>query len=247
MALTINNDPQYTLTTKGGQRFNILPGALNAQNLIIRDPDGNIIENPDEETLQQIRDYIDQVNQNKPYIDAQGTMNVPEGQQAEINPAEKVNPVSNAINQYFRGLNYELSNGVPLSGKYAVPGILLGGLTGGAFLQAPLTFGATMAGGYVGDKVFDSGIKLATGKSWADNVHDWTGLDREPAKMTNPGVWIGGGAPLASRSSRTLLSAGDQIVTDAARDILHYGPRAIIRNPEGWYRPYVDQVKNGWQ
>ena len=60
-------------------------------------------------------------------------------------------------------------------------------------------------------------------------------------------MWAGGLAPFANRGSRTLLSAGDQIVTDAAKDIIHYGPVAICRNPQGWLRPYVDQVRNGWQ
>lgn len=78
-------------------------------------------------------------------------------------------------------------------------------------------------------------------------MSDKTGLAPEAAEMTNPGMWAGGGLPFAFRGSRTLLSAGDQIVKDAAKDVLHYGPIAVMRNPQGWYRPYVDQVKNGWQ
>ena len=104
-----------------------------------------------------------------------------------------------------------------------------------------------MAGGAMGGGAVDLGSKAFTGKSWAENMHNLTGLDIEPATMTNPGMWVGGGLPFATRGSRTLLSAGDQIIKDAAKDIVHYGPVAVIRNPEGWYRPYVDQVRNGWQ
>lgn len=164
-----------------------------------------------------------------------------------VRPAQKTNAAVNAVNQYVREFKYNLQNGRAPRWYHTYPLIALGAATGAGFVSAPVTTAATMAGGYVGDKVVNTGMKLATGKSWAENVHDKTGLDMEPAAMTNPGMWIGGAAPFATRGSRTLLSAGDQIAKDAAKDVVHYGPVAILKNPEGWYRPYVDQVRNGWQ
>ena len=114
-------------------------------------------------------------------------------------------------------------------------------------LANPVTSAAAIAGGTLGSKAVDTGMKFATGKTWAQNVHDMTGMNENLAEMTNPGMWAGGAAPFATRGSRTLLSAGDQIVKDATKDVIHYGPVAVLRNPKGWYRPYVDQVRNGWQ
>ena len=62
----------------------------------------------------------------------------------------------------------------------------------GALTSAPVTFLATTAGGYAGSKAVDTGMQLATGKSWAENMSNWTGLDKEPAEITNPGLWVGG-------------------------------------------------------
>ena len=250
MALTINNQPTdetYTLTTRGGQKYNIRSSALGAKKLKITAPDGTVIENPSPELLQQINEYIQQINYNKPYIDAQGQANYSEYDQGEVKPAEDVSTPVNAVNQYFRRLNYDLANNKVPSGWYTLPAIGLAATGIGAAMSAPVTAAATMAGGWLGSKAVDGGMNLATGKSWAENMSDWTGLDATPAEMTNPGMWVGGTAPFVIRGSRTLLSAGDQIVKDAMKDIVHYGPVSIMRNPEGWYRPYVDQVRNGWQ
>lgn len=195
MALTINNEPtdetSYVLTTKEGQKYNIKNSALGAKNLKIVAPDGTVVDNPSPELLQQIQEYIQQINYNKPYIDAQGETNYPDANQGEVKPAEEVSAPVDAANQYFRELNYRLSHNEVLPGKYTVPGIIIGGLGGAAF-SAPITAAAAMAGGWAGSKAVDFGMNLATGKSWAENMHDWTGLDKEPAEWTNPGMWVGG-------------------------------------------------------
>lgn len=167
--------------------------------------------------------------------------------QATVRPAENVSAPVSAVNQYVRQFKHDMANGKVPKGKYTLPAAALASLGLAGFAAAPVTFIAGGAGAEVGGKIFDSGTKFVTGKSWADKVHDWTGLDTEAAAMTNPGMWVGGLAPFATRGSRTLLSAGDQIVKDAAKDVFHYGPVAIMKNPKGWYRPYVDQVRNGWQ
>ncbi|MBQ9286674.1 MAG: hypothetical protein IJ209_10415 [Bacteroidaceae bacterium] len=102
-------------------------------------------------------------------------------------------------------------------------------------------------GATVGSKTVNAGTKFATGKTWANWVSDKIGLDKDAAEMTNPGMLTGGAIPFMTRGSRTLFSAGDQIVKDAAKDVFQYGPTTVAKNPRGWVRPYVDQVKNGWQ
>ena len=99
----------------------------------------------------------------------------------------------------------------------------------------------------MGGKAVDKASQAYNGKTWAQNVNNLTGLSENLSEWTNPGTWVGWGAPFASRASRTLLSAGDQIVKNAAKDVAKYGISAVAKNPKGWYRPYVDQVKNGWQ
>ena len=108
-----------------------------------------------------------------------------------VQPAEEVNPVVRGINHYVRKAKYNMANGIPLGGEYALPAIGLTALTGGAFAAAPVVSAAAVAGGTVGGKAVDFGTKFVTGKTWADKVHDWTGLDKEPAEMTNPGMWVG--------------------------------------------------------
>ncbi|MBR3284521.1 MAG: hypothetical protein IKI60_04330, partial [Alloprevotella sp.] len=72
-----------------------------------------------------------------------------------------------------------------------------------------------VAGGYLGGKAVDTGMKIATGKTWAENVKERLGLHSNTlAEITNPGTWIGGGLPFASRGSRILLSAGDPLARD---------------------------------
>lgn len=196
MILTVNNQPVddiYTLTDGNGQKYNIHASALNAKNLKITAPDGTIIENPSAELLQQMRDYIAQINQNKIYVDAQGEAILPQQRQAaEIKPAEDVSAPVNAVNQYFRRLNYDLANNNVPSGWYTLPAIGLTATGVGAAMSAPIMTAATMAGGWLGGNAVDTGIELATGKSWAKNMSDWTGLDAVPAELTNPGMWIGG-------------------------------------------------------
>lgn len=138
------------------------------------------------------------------------------------------------------------NNNVP-KGKHTMPAIALAATGIGSFLSAPVTTTATLAGATAGSKAADTGMKFATGKTWAQNIHDKTGLAMEAAEMTNPGMWVGGGAPFMTRGSHSLLSVGDQIVKDMTTDVMKYGPTTVIRNPEGWSRPYIDQVKNGWQ
>lgn len=223
MALTINNQPTdetYTLTTRGGQKYNIRPSALGAKKLKITAPDGTIIENPSPELLQQIQEYIQQINYNKPYIDVHRQAEYPNIEQGEIKPAEDVSAPVNAVNQYFRELNYRLANNKVLPGKYTLPAIGLVATGIGAALSAPATTAATMAGGWAGNKAVDLGMNLATGKSWTENMQDWTGFDKEPAEITNPGMWIGGGLPMVNKSSKTLLSTADN---------------SIVSHPK-WYR-----------
>lgn len=167
--------------------------------------------------------------------------------QGEITAHREVSPLVRTINNYIREAKYRAGNGtLLLKGKYTLPAIAIASALP-AMAAAPVTTAATMGSGYIGGKVVDGVSNILTGKDWAENMQDWTGLDPEAADITNPGVLVGGGAPLVNRGARTLLSVGDQIITNAGKDIVKYGPVAIIRNPQGWYRPYVDQVRNGWQ
>lgn len=167
--------------------------------------------------------------------------------QGEVRPHREVSPLVRSINNYIGEAKYRAGNGtLLLKGKYTLPamGIIA---TLPTMAAAPVTTATTMGTGYVGGKVVDGVSKLLTGKNWAENMYDWTGLDPLAGEITNPGVLAGGGAPLLHKGTRTLLSAGDQIITDAGKDIIKYGPAAIYRNPAGWYRPYVDQLRNGYQ
>lgn len=143
------------------------------------------------------------------YKDAKGNIYTPKFKttQAELREAENVNPIVNTINQYFREGKYTLNNNKVPTFKYSAPIVLLGGATGGAAIQAPLAFLSSMGGAYVGEKAVDYSTKLATGKSWAENIHNWTGLDKEPAVMTNPGAFIGGtiGGTLVPRRARAAV------------------------------------------
>ncbi|MBO4850667.1 MAG: hypothetical protein J5529_07155 [Prevotella sp.] len=72
------------------------------------------------------------------------------------------------------------------------------GLTGatalglGAGLTQPIVLGTGLVGGALGDAAVNTGSRLFTGKSWADNVSDWTGLPTELSVWTNPGMFYGG-------------------------------------------------------
>ena len=128
------------------------------------------------------------------YKDAKGNTYTPKFKttQTELREAENVNPIVNTINQYFREGKYTLNNNKVPTFKYSAPIVLLGGATGGTAIQAPLAFLSSMGGAYIGEKAVDYSTKLATGKSWAENVHNWTGLDKNPAALTNPGALVGG-------------------------------------------------------
>ena len=110
-----------------------------------------------------------------------------------IKEAEKVSAPVRAINNYVREYKYDMSQGNVPKGKHSLPLLGLAATGIGSFLSAPITTTAAMAGGWAGGKALDSGMKLATGKSWAENMYDWIGLDKEPAEVTNPVMWVGGG------------------------------------------------------
>lgn len=194
--------------------------------------------------------------------------------QGEIKAHRKVSAPVRAINNYIGEARHRAGDGtILLKGKYVLPAIGIASTMPILAAKSLATTGATMGAGYVGGKAFDGASKLLTGKNWAENMYDWTGLDPLAGEITNPGVLAGGGAPLLHKGTRTLLSAGDQIITDVAsdvakngptaaktlllagnqiitdagKDIIKYGPAAIYRNPAGWYRPYVDQLRNGYQ
>ena len=171
MAITINGDTVNIQKTPNGQYVTADGQPLQIVNML-----------SDDESQWTFQD-----SQGRLYIPHRKPNNV-----ATIQELKKVSAPVNAVNQYFRELKYQLNNGVPLSGKFALP---LMGLTAtgvGALTSAPVTFLATTAGGYAGGKAVDTGMQLATGKSWAENMSNWTGLDKEPAEITNPGLWVGG-------------------------------------------------------
>ena len=127
-----------------------------------------------------------------------------------IKEAEKVSAPVRAINNYVREYKYDMSQGNVPKGKHSLPLLGLAATGIGSFLSAPITTTAAMAGGWAGGKTLDSGMKLATGKSWAENMYDWTGLDKEPAEVTNPGMWVGGGVGIKG------LNLAKQRVLDSA-------------------------------
>ena len=98
----------------------------------------------------------------------------------------------NAANQYVRQFKYDLANGKIPKGKYTIPAAALASAGLAGFVAAPVSFIAGGAGAEVGGKTFDFGTKLVTGKSWADWLSNKTGLDKEVATMTNPGMIAGG-------------------------------------------------------
>lgn len=160
-----------------------------------------------------------------------------------------ITPIVDKINNYVGEAVYNHQTGKVPHGKHVLPLAGLAALTGGnigAIMSAPLTTASAISTGIIGSKVVDTASKVFTGKSWAENMKDRIGLNPIAVDFTNPGMWLGG-LPLLNKNYRTIMSAGDQIVKSAAKDIVHYGPVAVMRNPQGWYRPYVDQVKNGWQ
>lgn len=91
---------------------------------------------------------------------------------------------------------------LPIAAQVAAPAVI-GALTN------PSTY-AGLVGGYLGEKGVDQGMKLATGKTWAQNVSNWTGAPEWLSEMSNPGVWVGGAAGVKT------LNAAKQRVLNAA-------------------------------
>ena len=131
-------------------------------------------------------------------------------QRDTIKPAEKVSAPVNAVNQYVRQFKHDMANGKIPKGKYTLPAAALASAGIAGFTTAPVSFIAGGTGAEVGGKIFDFGTKLITGKSWADNVHNQTGLDSEAAAITNPGIIVGGGLGIKS------LNMAKQRALDAA-------------------------------
>lgn len=113
-----------------------------------------------------------------------------------ITTAEKVNPVSRAVNEYTRELKWDLSQGNIPKGKHVVPLALATGTGIGAIAQTPLFVNlATMGGGMLTEKAVDKLSQLTTGNSAAQNLSNLTGLDIEPAQaVTSTVTGIPGGA-----------------------------------------------------
>ena len=113
-----------------------------------------------------------------------------------VQKAEKVNPVSNEINQYVREFKYDLSQGNIPKGKHLIPASLLAGTGAGAIVQTPLFVNlATIGGGLVTEKAVDKLSQWTTGNSAAQNLSNLTGLDVEPAQaITSTITGIPGGA-----------------------------------------------------
>lgn len=129
----------------------------------------------------------------------------------EIRQHREVSAPVRAINNYIGEARYRAGNGtLLLKGKYTLPAIALASVAAPTMAAAPVTTIATMAGGYAGGKAVDFGTKIATGKTWAENVTDMTGLDPVAAEATNPGTLVGGGVGLKG------LNLAKQRVLDAA-------------------------------
>ena len=112
----------------------------------------------------------------------------------EIRAAENVNPVVNAINQYFRELKYRLNNNKVVTGKYTIPAALLAATGIAPFVTskaAATTATAGLIGGTAAGIAIDQISEKLTGKNWGENVSKLTGLDIEPASITNPGYLYG--------------------------------------------------------
>lgn len=114
------------------------------------------------------------------------------GRQGTVTKTEDVSAPVRAINNYFRELNYNTQNGIVPRWYHGYPLAMLATGLGQSVVTAPFATTASFIGGYTGGKAIDTGSKLTTGKSWAENVHNLTGLDIEPSEISNPGVWIGG-------------------------------------------------------
>lgn len=158
-----------------GNRYTVHPSALNSSNLSVEIPNIEILGT--DKRPKVLTDDEQQIVNNQ--------------RQSEINEGENTHPVINAINQYAREFKYDLKNNKVPSGKYTYPAVFVAGTGLGALFQAPTATIASGIGGTVGDLVWNQGTKAITGKSWEDKVHDWTGLDKNPAALTNPGAWIG--------------------------------------------------------
>lgn len=106
----------------------------------------------------------------------------------EIKQGSTNNKVVNGINQYFRELKYDLSQGNIPKGKYMLPAATLATLS---ISNIPGLFGSFILGS-IGASAVDKISNILTGNTWAQNVQNLTGLDITPAEMSNPGGLLGG-------------------------------------------------------
>ena len=112
--------------------------------------------------------------------------------QGEIKSHREVSPLVRSINNYIGEARYRAGDGtLLLKGKYTLPAIAVAS-TLPAMASAPIATATAMGSGYVGGKAVDGVSNLLTGKDWAENMQDWTGLDPVAGELTNPGVWAGG-------------------------------------------------------
>ena len=80
-------------------------------------------------------------------------------------------------------------NNTPLGYMYRT--VMPAAAIAGAIIN-PAATGLGVVGGAVGGAAFNGASNLITGKSWEENVRDYTG--NELAFLTNPGAWVGGAA-----------------------------------------------------
>ena len=110
----------------------------------------------------------------------------------EITQAEDVNPISHAINKYWRGLKWSMNpaNGEVPSGIYTLPMIALTAVGAGSL---PLVTTLTTASGAAAGGAAVNGVSnLLTGNSFGENFHNLTGIDSDLSEFFNPGAFYGG-------------------------------------------------------
>ncbi|MBR1544180.1 MAG: hypothetical protein IJ626_04725 [Muribaculaceae bacterium] len=149
-------------------------------------------------------------------------------------------------------------------------GLLIGGtaaLAPSLYLAPFLTLSA-FAGGVAGDKLGDLAVRKVSDNKynrWGELMENITNgyIRADNGQFTNPLALLGGGAgakmahitynpvvrDVASQAVRypiDLMRSVSDITSSMAKDIGRYGVE-IFNNPQGFYRPYVDQIKNGYQ
>ena len=142
----------------------------------------------------------------------------------EIRAAENVNPVVNAINQYFRELKYRLSNNKVVTGKYTIPAALLASTGIAPFLTNAAAATTGYLGGLMGGSLVDGAFKTFTGKTFGKFLSDATGLDETPASLLNPGYVVGAKRALLARNIRlnnlNNSSNNKLLLTNTSKNIL---------------------------